>query len=280
MACFQGLGGGVIGVWALRVLGVVVGLYLAVLLALYLAQRGLIFPAPAGATLAPPPGFVRVAFDTEDGLRLGGAYRKAVAGRPTILFFHGNGDSLAGAEAATRRIAEAGYGVLLVEYRGYAGNPGAPSEAGLYRDGRAALAWLARHGVPAARTVLIGNSLGSGVATQLATEQKVAGLVLVSGFTSLPDVAAGHYRWLPVRPLLRDRFANRDKMGRVAAPVLVLHGEADTLIPAGHGVALAGAAKDATLELVPGAGHELAYSERAQAEIVAWLGRVAVPDRV
>lgn len=254
-------------------------LYLAVLIGLFLGQRALIYPAPRDATASPPPGFAAIGLDTEDGLHLAAAYRAAAPGRPTIAFFHGNGDSLAGAETATRGLATAGYGVLLVEYRGYAGNPGRPGEQGLYRDGRAALAWLGQHGIAPSHIVVMGNSLGSGVATALAAEAPIAGLVLVSGFTSMGDVAAPLYPWLPVRALLRDRFDNRARLAKVAAPVLLLHGTGDRLIPSRHSVALASAARRATLGLVPGAGHDLVYMPRTQAMIVAWLRRLEARER-
>ncbi|AQR74420.1 alpha/beta hydrolase [Sphingomonas sp. LM7] len=256
---------------ALRIVAIVGALYFTMLGALFAGQRALIFPAPRDATTAPPPGFSGVVLETEDGLRLAAAYRRGSATLPTLLFFHGNGDRLTGAAAAARGIAAAGYGVLLVEYRGYAGNPGSPGEQGLYRDGRAALAWLEQRGIAPRCVVVIGNSMGSGVATENAGGAPVAGLVLVSGFTSLPDVVAPLYPWLPVRMLLRDRFDNRAKIARVEAPMLLLHGTADRLIPARHSIALAGAARKARLALVPGAGHDLAYTARSQTMILNWL---------
>lgn len=263
---------------ALRIIVAVSALYLALLLALFLVQRSLLFPAPRDATRAPPPGFSVAWLDTEDGLHLASAYRPGSGNLPTILFFHGNGDSLAGADVATRAIGAAGYGLLLVEYRGYAGNPGSPGEQGLYRDGRAALAWLERRGIAPPCIVVMGNSLGSGVATEIATGTPVAGLALVSGFASMPDVVAPLYRWLPVRTLLRDRFDNRAKFARIDAPILLLHGTADRLIPARHSVTLAGVGasvgRRVTLGLVPGAGHDLAYSPQSQAMILRWLARL------
>ncbi|MDV3458320.1 alpha/beta hydrolase [Sphingomonas sp. HF-S4] len=201
-------------------------LYLSMLLALFLLQRSLLFPAPCDASAAPLAGFSAVQLDTEDGLRLAAAWRAGSGARPTILSFHGNGDSLTGAEAATRAITQAGYGVLLVEYRGYAGNPGGPSEQGPYRDGRAALAWLEGRGVVSRCVVLIGNPLGSGVATEIAAGASVAGLVLVSGFTSMPDVVAPPYPCPPVRMLLRDSFDNRTKIARATIPDSPLRGTA------------------------------------------------------
>jgi len=257
----------------LAALAVLAGLYLAVLVGLALFQRSLIYPAPPAPTAGVPAGFAAAMLETADGLRLQSAYRTGAPGKPTLVFFHGNGSSIEESALAAALLGQRGYGLMLVEYRGYRGNPGNPSEQGLYADGRAALAWLEAHGVPAGRLILIGNSLGSGVATQLAAETPVAGLVLISGFTSLPDVAARHYPWLPARELIRDRYDNRAKLARATAPILILHGTADTLIPDTHARALAAIAPHGTLELVPGYGHELAFEPVSQARILAWLDR-------
>ncbi|MES2986904.1 MAG: alpha/beta hydrolase [Pseudomonadota bacterium] len=251
--------------------GVLAGLYLAVLLVLAFAQRSLIYPAPSPPVTNMPAGFVAVQLLTADGLTLIAAHKAGQPGRPVAIFFHGNGDSLSGAATATQALAESGYGLLLVEYRGYGGNPGKPSEPGLYSDGRAAMRWLGAHGVPAHRIVLIGNSLGSGVATQLATERPLAGLVIVSGYTSMADVIGTHYPWVPVRLLLLDRYDNRSKLARVTAPILILHGTVDTLIPVSHAKTLASATRHGTLQLIEGVGHELAYQPAGQLPIVHWL---------
>lgn len=236
------------------------GLYLAATIALFAMQRKLIYPAPRGifASRSDLSGFEDVRIRTGDGLDLRALHRPAVGGRPVLIFFHGNGDGLGGAIAATRELAEQGYGLLLPDYRGYGGNPGSPSETGLYRDGEAAMSWLAEQGIRSGEVVMVGNSLGSGVATELATRHAVAGLVLISGFTSLADVTAAHMRYFPTRLLLRDRYENAVKLARVAAPVLILHGTRDGLIAPDHGVRLAKAARGGVLELVPGAGHGLA----------------------
>lgn len=247
---------------------------LAALAAVFFAQRALIYPAPDSSGRSVPEGTLPVTLRTEDGLSLRAAYKPAAGGLPQIVFFHGNGGSLMGAAAATERLGAAGYGLLLVEYRGYGGNPGNPSEAGLYDDGRAALTWLAARGVGRDRIVLVGNSLGSGVATQLASEGKVAALILISGFTSLSDVASEQYPWAPVRLLLRDRYDNRAKLARVSAPVLILHGTRDTLIPIGHGERLAAATARSTLIRVEDAGHDLAHWPVSQVKIAAWLAQL------
>lgn len=259
---------------AVVALTTVAGFYLIALCLLAVWQRALIYPAAGSgpqAFVAAAPGFGDVALRTSDGLQLKALHKPARAGLPSLIFFHGNGDSLRGALAATGALAVAGYGLLLPEYRGYGGNPGHPSEAGLYRDGEAALQWLRHEGAPLDDVVLVGNSLGSGVATELAARYPVGGVVLVSGFTSLADVAAAQMRIFPVRLLLKDRYENLAKLPGVSAPVLVLHGTADTLIPATHGAALARAARRSTLLLVPGAGHELAFLPQSQAAIGQWL---------
>jgi fermentation-respiration switch protein FrsA (DUF1100 family) len=247
-----------------------IGLYCAVVVLLFLGQRAMIYPAPKGpATI--PSGFTRVSLDTADGLSLTSAWRVASPGKPTIVFFHGNGDSLPGAAIAMQRFAAAGYGVLLADYRGYAGNPGAPDEAGLFADGRAAVAFLQRHGIAPERLVLMGASLGTGVATRLAAEHAPAALVLVSGFTSLPDAGAAALPLVPVRLLMRDRFDNLGTIPQVHAPVLVLHATDDRIIPFAQGEALAKAAPDGRLVRFAGYGHQLQFTTPAQDAAIAWL---------
>lgn len=242
--------------------------------ALYAAQRNLIYPAPVA--FAPvPAGFEEVSLPTADGLTLAAAWRPPAPGKPVAVFFHGNGDDWAGGVEAMGALRDAGFGVLLPEYRGYGTNQGKPDEAGFYADGRAALRWLADRGVPAQRTVLVGNSIGGGTATQLATETRPAALILVSAFSSLPDVVAERFVWLPGRWLVKDQFDNAAKLGRVKAPVLILHGTADDQIPHAHSLRLAKAAPAATLVLVPGTNHDLAWlpqAKRAEAEWLAGLG--------
>jgi hypothetical protein len=128
---------------------------------LYTQQRRILFPAPSHYPQDAPAGFRLVHTQTEDGLRLSAFYRPAPPGLKTILFFHGNGDNMLGAIEATRGPAAAGHGLMLVEYRGYAGNPGSPSEAGLYRDGDAAMRWLADAGVDSRNIVVVGEERGA-----------------------------------------------------------------------------------------------------------------------
>ena len=252
-----------------------IGLYALIVGTLYALQRPMIFRAgmsPTPPALNSVPGFQEVAHRTEDGLGLRALYRPAMPGALTLVYFHGNADGLSGSIGVTGLLAAKGYGLFLVGYRGYDKNPGSPTEGGLYTDGRSAMKWLSEHGVPASGTVPVGNSLGSGPAVEIAATHSVAALVLISGYTSLPDVAAPAYPFIPVRLLMRDRFDNIGKISRVTAPVLILHGTEDRTIPYDHAVKLAGAAGNRA-QLVPfvGIGHELVGSSSLSPIVDRWL---------
>ena len=243
---------------------------------LYTQQRRIIFPAPRDYPHEALPGFRLVHTQTDDGLRLSAFYRPAAPGKKTVLFFHGNGDNMIGAIEATRGPAAAGHGLMLVEYRGYGGNPGSPGEAGFYRDGEAAMRWLDEAGVAPRDIVAVGNSIGSGPATEIALRHDVAALMLVSGLSDLP---AAVQRQMPFAPrwLVRDRFDNAAKLRRVKAPVFLMHGDADTLVTPDHLDRLARARPDATVVRVAGAGHELAYTAPAQAILTRWVDGLRGP---
>lgn len=244
------------------------------LLLLVASQRRLIYPAPRTAPPALVTGFEAVTLVTRDGLRLAAWYAPGSAGRPTLIFFHGNADNLLGSVAATRALAVAGFGLLLPEYRGYGGNPGSLSEAGLYADARAAADFLNARGTADGAIVAIGNSLGSGPAAQLAAERPLAGLIIVSGFAGLPSVAA-QALGLPIGFLVRDRFDNAAKAARLRMPALVLHGDADRVVPVDQGRLLGQAGGSTAYREFARVGHDLAYRPEAQAAIIAWLGQQA-----
>ena len=248
--------------------------YVGALALLFAFQGRLIYPAPQDLT-PPAPGFDAVQLETSDELVLNAHWLPPQDGRPSAVFFHGNAGSLDGSTAATRTLAEQGYGVLLVSYRGYGGNPGKPSEAGLFKDGRAAMAFLAGRGVAPDRTIIIGNSIGSGPATQMAQEFDPAALILVSPFASLVEVASDALPIVPAAALLSDRYANIDKLPQLGMPILIQHGTADTVVPFSQGEKLSRAAAQTDFQSFAGAGHELAYLPEAQVEQARWLAGLA-----
>lgn len=230
-------------------------------------------PDPADAAAA---AMEVVRYGTADGLTLGGWYRAARPGQPTLVYFHGNAGHLGGRLILVQPYLEAGYGVLLAGYRGYDGNPGRPGEAGLYADGRAALSWLAGIGVAHDRIVLFGESLGSGVAVQMAVERPVAGLVLQSPFTSVVDVGQDKVPWLPVSLLMTDRFDSLSKIPRITAPLLLIHGEADRVVPVQFGRRLFEAAPEPkTPYFVAGAGHNDLHGFGISEVVIAFLETLA-----
>ena len=267
---------------ALRIArGTAIGLALGWLLALgllWIFQRQFLYAAPRMPPGAPPAGYLAADLTTSDGLRLTAWYRPAATGRPTLVFFSAQGASLPWSADWADGFAQGGLGLLLVSFRGFDANPGSPSEEGLYRDGRAALAWLSSHGVK--NPVLVGLSLGTGIAAEMAAEaanrpndwpaeSNPRALILLSPYESIPDMAALRYPIFPTRPLVKDRFDTKAKAARLRMPVLVIHGELDDLIPFAQGLAVYNAMPEPkTFVALPDAGHNypsvvaLPYVER------------------
>jgi hypothetical protein len=227
------------------------GIYGAFVGTLYVFQRQLMYlPATEAADPAASGlGDMRpVTLTTADGLALTSWYRPAAAGRPTLVFFQGNAGHIGHRGLKVRPFLDAGFGLLLLGYRGYGGNPGRPSEEGLYADGRAALAFLEGLGVPARSWALYGESLGSGVAVHLAHEQAaseaVGAVVLEAPFTSMGAAAQHHYPFVPAQWLVKDRYESLAKIDAIKAPLLIVHGERDSIVPAAFGRQLFAAAQE------------------------------------
>ncbi len=225
-------------------------------------QRQLIyFPdrTPAGPASRVLPDARDVTLCTSDGLELGAWLVPARVDkdrRCAVILLPGNGGSRVGRAGLAELISEDGFTVLLVDYRGYGGNPGQPSEEGLARDADAAARFLSDEGYEPARTLYLGESLGCAVAAALARRRPPAGMVLRSPFTELADVGAHHYPWLPVRLLLRERFPVVEHIRASHVPLVVLRGTADDIVPSELSGRVAAAAEELVADLVlPGVGH-------------------------
>ncbi|MGH6949509.1 MAG: alpha/beta hydrolase [Vitreimonas sp.] len=210
---------------------------LAALAAIVLAVAAIAFGAnaliyrPHPEQVAPNfPGTQAVRIATEDGESLIAWYRAPQPSQPIFLFLDGNGGRPQIWGGRWRRIAESGAGFLAVCYRGYSGSTGRPSEAGLHLDARAGYGWLIANNYTPRDIVIHGFSLGSGPAVRLATEHAARALILEAPFTGVDDVAAAHYTDA-ARFLIRDTYRTRDWIGDVHMPVLIVHGDADTVIP-------------------------------------------------
>ncbi|WP_326548161.1 alpha/beta hydrolase [Mycolicibacterium sp. ND9-15] len=226
---------------------------------LFSQQRRLIYfpspgPLPSAATALPNGQDVQI--ETDDAIRLGGWYFPVDGNNPAVLVFAGNAGDRSGRVPLASALNRMGCSVLLFDYRGYGGNSGRPSEDGLAADARAAQAWLAAQpGIE--EIVYFGESLGAAVAIGLAVERPPRALVLRSPFTSLPDVGAVHYPWLPVRRLLLDRYPSLERIGSLRVPLLVIAGTRDDVVPEPMSRRLYDAANEPKrYVLVPGAGHD------------------------
>ena len=239
---------------------------------IYFPQRHLA-ASPADVGLE----FEELRFRAADGTRLHG-WLVPGGGKIAVLWFHGNAGNVGDRVELLRELHhELRVAVFILEYRGYGGSEGRPSESGLYLDAEAALAALTRRlGMATESVALLGQSLGSAVAVELANRHPPAGVILESPFTSVPEMAKHHYPWLPVWPLLRSRYDSLSKIANVSAPVLVIHGEDDKIVPPEMGervLAAAGGSKH--LRLIPGAGHNDSHLIGRSAYFAALRGFLA-----
>jgi uncharacterized protein len=229
-----------------RVVVVVVAVVVVMLALFWAAQRSLIYlpqGAPTGSAGDAVPGAHDVRLRTSDGLELAAWHLPAERGRPTVLVANGNAGHRGNRAPLATALARHGLGVLLFDYRGYADNPGNPSEDGLARDVRAARAFLVDDaGVPADGLIYFGESLGTAVVVDLAADHPPGGLVLRSPFPSLADVGRVHYPFLPVRTLLRDRYPVLETIAQIDVPTVVVLGTSDRIVPAEQSRSVAAAA--------------------------------------
>jgi len=256
---------------------VVAALYVALALGARVLERRLMyFPDtarfnPARAGLA---GVEEVVLGTPDGEQVIVWSGNAQPGQPTILYFHGNGGSLETRTERIRKYMARGLGVFMMSYRGFSGSSGAPSEAANVGDAKLAYDTLVARGVDPADIIVYGESLGSGVATQVAAEKRVAGLILDAPYTSMVDLASLHYPLLP-RWLMRDLYETTRFIGKATAPLLIVHGEEDDVVPAAMGRALFEAANSPKeIATFPGAGHDDHYLFGSYDKIYAWIDRL------
>ncbi len=239
--------------------GTLLAVYVVIVAAAYFLQRQLMYfpditrvaPAEAGVV-----GVEEIEITRPDGVVLVAWFRAPDPGQPTVLYFHGNGGSVAWRDGIINYWSQQGFGFLFPNYRGYGGSTGSPSEDALISDGLAAYGELERRGVDVNSVTVYGESLGSGVAVQVAAQRKAASVVLKAPFTSTLDVARRAYPFLPVRLLMHDRYESIDHIAAIDAPLLIIHGDADTVVPFALGSRLFEAAVEPKLfHAVVGAGH-------------------------
>lgn len=254
--------------------------YCCLLGLMYVFQRTLMyFPdtarkAPAAAGL---PQAQDVTFKSADGETLVAWHVAPRDGKPVVIYFQGNAGGLDLRADRFRWLTAEGVGLLALCYRGYGGSTGTPSEQGLILDARAAYDFV-RARDPAARIVLWGESLGTAVAVALAAERDISGLILDAPFTSAADVGAAAYPFAPVRWLMKDPFRSDERIGRVSAPLLVLHGERDAVVPIAYGERLFALAREPKRMVRFAQGGHVNLDDHGAAEPVkAFLTGLAAP---
>jgi hypothetical protein len=211
-----------------------VGFYLAVMVVMMLLERSMIFFPSRGGDWNPSwLKFEDVHFQAADSTKLHGWFLPHENAREVVLFAHGNAGNLSHRASIVDRIRrDHRVSIMIFDYRGYGKSEGAPDEEGILADARAARAWLAqRTGRAEQEIVLMGESLGGGVMVDLAAKDGARGLILENTFTSLPDVGAHHYPWLPVRLLMRTRLDSAAKIPHYTGPLFMVHAEHDEIIP-------------------------------------------------
>ena len=254
--------------------------YAATVLGARLFYRKILYPIPAYRTSL-PNGIGQLRTTTaSDGVAVHALAFRAGAGQRTIVHFHGNGETIADNVDLAQDLAALGFGVMLVEYRGYGVSAGTePSEDGLNRDADAALSLLAADGLGPNQIVLWGTSLGSGVAAEMARRGRGSALILVSPYTSIPSVARRLAPFLPIGLVVGDRFDTLTKAPDIHVPTLVIHGDRDEVIPFDMGRTVSAAVPRATFLVIAGGHHNdlLVLAKERVLEAVQGILRDASP---
>jgi fermentation-respiration switch protein FrsA (DUF1100 family) len=270
---------------AWRVARPLIVVYLLILLGMMFLERWLVYPAPPvelGDWAPAGLGHEDVWFESADGTKLNGWFVPHPNPKRAILYCHGNGEYIAfNAELAAQLRDSLEASVFLFDYRGYGHSEGRPDEAGCIADGRAAQQWLARRmGIKPNELVLMGRSLGGGVAVALAAEEGAQALVLEAVFPVMCDVAALHYRWLPVRWVMKNRYDCVSRIQKYHGPLLQSHGTSDAVVPIEMGRRLFDAAPSKNKRWIefPGLGHNDGWPAGYYVQLRAFLDQTPSPS--
>ncbi|MCV9966062.1 alpha/beta hydrolase [Pararhizobium sp. BT-229] len=245
--------------------------YVSLVGVVYFSQRALLYPGTS-AERAPERADwgENVTIKTPDGETLHGLYNQGTSGKPCVLLFFGNGDRVGNYGFLAQALAARGIGLLAISYRGYPGSTGAPSEEGLLVDGIAAFDWLSARSK--SEIVVLGRSLGTGIAVDTAGQRPAAGLVLVSAYLSVLSVAEARYPFIPVALLIKDPFRSDLKIAKVRQPKLFIHGRRDDSIPLSSGEALYRIAPEPKQMLIDdGSGHNDIWNDSTVGDVIRFI---------
>lgn len=243
----------------LRLLVVLALIYIGISSTIYFKQRSLLYFPDKDIKEISDYGLgdaQDLMIKSEDGTEIQLWYKKPAPNKPMTLFFHGNSYHLGQRSEKFRELIELGYGFIAPSYHGFGKSEGHPSKEAILSDARTAVKFLQEQGYKTEDVVLIGESLGSGVAVQIANENKFKEVFLITPYTSIADRAQEIYWYLPVQYLVKDNFINSDKINKIHAPLLMVHGTKDDVIPHAHAEALFALAEEPKkLIIYEGKGH-------------------------
>ena len=257
----------------------IVVIYVAVTVGMYLNQRKLMYQPSTSLRTPLEYGIsevVSIKLKSSDDLEITSWLKMASSNKPFLIFFHGNSGHIGDRVAKVRPYIDAGFGIFLVGYRGYGGNPGKPSEKGLYEDAEAALEFLLQSGIVPARWVLYGESLGTAVAVEMAArfnpKISIACVILEAPFSSMIDAAWAHYPFLPIKLLLKDQYNSIEKIQKITSPLMILHGDMDKTVAQKLGIKLFNAANEPKRALwINGAKHNDLYDFDVDQPIIKFI---------
>ena len=208
--------------------------YFLIVISIYFFQRNLLYH-PSENNYSGDKITVsveKIKIKTKDGIELlAWFHNKKISSYKTVLFLHGNAGSLENRIHKINHFKDMNVNFLIIAWRGFSGNDGKPSEKGLYEDAKSALRWLNSKGVANEDIIIYGESLGTGVATEIAQNNNFAGIILESPFTSMVDAGKSKYPFLPVKLLLKDKYESVRKIKKINSPILIMHGKVDKLVP-------------------------------------------------
>ena len=220
--------------YILSIVGLVVLIYLIISFILYNSQRSLLYHPTennySGDMLT--VSIEKIKIKNDDNIELQAWYHeKNIEKYKTVLFLHGNAGSLENRIHKINHFNDMDVNFLIISWRGFSGNKGKPTEQGLYKDAYAAIDWLKNKGINKNNIIIYGESLGTGIATEVAQGNSFAGVILESPFTSMIDAGASKYPIFPIRLLLKDKYESNKKIKNIKSPILIMHGEADKIVP-------------------------------------------------
>ena len=261
------------------------GIYVFFVTLLFIFQRSfLYFPSKEKIDISyfNDSGLNEIALITSDGLVLNAWFKKPTTQNGyTILVFHGNAGHVGHRVEKFKRFLAEGYGLLLLEYRGYGGNPGKPSEKGLYYDAQSTLEFLTKQQIVSNTIILYGESLGSGIAVKLSTEIAFAATVLEAPFTSIADIAQRQYWYTPAKWLVLDRYDILKIIGDIKSPLLIIHGEKDNIINISMGKKVLDAAPQPKEALfVANAGHNNLFEFNVEEKLLFYLNKIRTDTKL